>query len=311
MKPMQISRRGLLKAAGAGAALSSMGALGFGALEQAAAASVRPYKLAAMRRDAQHLPLLLRRLRHHHVQPRAIAPRTRRRASCTSRAIRTIPVNRGTLCPKGAALHRLRARPTPGPSTRYIARPAQTSCKRVSWDCALDRIARLMKDDRDKNFIAKNADGVHGQPLDHHRHAWRLGHDQRDRLSAPTRWSAALGHGSLRQPSAGLTRTDGGQSGPNVRPRRDDQPLAGHQERRRHHPMMGGNAAEAHPCGFKWVIEAKVHNNARLIVVDPRFTRTASVADLYCADPAGHRHRVPERRDQAICWTTTRSSTST
>lgn len=46
--------------------------------------------------------------------------------------------------------------------------------------------------------------------------------------------------------------------------------------------VMGGNAAEAHPCGFKWVVEAKAHNNARLIVVDPRFTRTASVADLYC-----------------------------
>ena len=44
---------------------------------------------------------------------------------------------------------------------------------------------------------------------------------------------------------------------------------------------MGGNAAEAHPCGFKWVIEAKIENNAKLVVVDPRFTRTASVADLY------------------------------
>src|ERR1700716_2015765 len=45
--------------------------------------------------------------------------------------------------------------------------------------------------------------------------------------------------------------------------------------------VMGGNAAEAHPCGFKWVTEAKAHNKARLIVVDPRFTRTASVADVY------------------------------
>src|SRR5499427_7974850 len=44
---------------------------------------------------------------------------------------------------------------------------------------------------------------------------------------------------------------------------------------------MGGNAAEAHPCGFKWVIEAKIENNARLVVVDPRFTRTAAVADFY------------------------------
>ena len=44
---------------------------------------------------------------------------------------------------------------------------------------------------------------------------------------------------------------------------------------------MGGNAAEAHPCGFKWVTEAKAHRGARLIVVDPRFTRSASVADFY------------------------------
>lgn len=45
--------------------------------------------------------------------------------------------------------------------------------------------------------------------------------------------------------------------------------------------IMGGNAAEAHPCGFKWVIEAKKTRNAKLVVVDPRFTRSAAVADFY------------------------------
>ena len=45
--------------------------------------------------------------------------------------------------------------------------------------------------------------------------------------------------------------------------------------------VMGGNAAEAHPCGFKWVTEAKAHNNAKFIVVDPRFTRSAALADFY------------------------------
>jgi formate dehydrogenase-N alpha subunit len=45
--------------------------------------------------------------------------------------------------------------------------------------------------------------------------------------------------------------------------------------------VMGGNAAEAHPCGFKWVIHAKIENHAKLVVIDPRFTRTASVADVY------------------------------
>ena len=51
--------------------------------------------------------------------------------------------------------------------------------------------------------------------------------------------------------------------------------------------VMGGNAAEAHPCGFKWVTEAKAHRGAKLIVVDPRFTRTASVADHYVPTRTG------------------------
>lgn len=45
--------------------------------------------------------------------------------------------------------------------------------------------------------------------------------------------------------------------------------------------IMGGNAAEAHPCGFKWVTEAMQHRKAKLVVVDPRFTRSAAVADVY------------------------------
>src|SRR5215470_16621827 len=51
--------------------------------------------------------------------------------------------------------------------------------------------------------------------------------------------------------------------------------------------IMGGNAAEAHPCGFKWVTEAKAHNRAKLVVVDPRFTRSAAVADYYAPIRAG------------------------
>src|SRR5207248_250423 len=51
--------------------------------------------------------------------------------------------------------------------------------------------------------------------------------------------------------------------------------------------IMGGNPAENHPCGFKWAVEAKRTRNAKMIVVDPRFTRTASVADLFCQLRAG------------------------
>jgi formate dehydrogenase major subunit len=51
--------------------------------------------------------------------------------------------------------------------------------------------------------------------------------------------------------------------------------------------IMGGNPAENHPCGFKWAIEAKVHRNAKTIVVDPRLTRTAANADMYLQIRAG------------------------
>src|ERR1700730_2313329 len=51
--------------------------------------------------------------------------------------------------------------------------------------------------------------------------------------------------------------------------------------------IMSGNPAENHPCGFKWAIEAKRVRNAKMIVVDPRFTRTAATADLFLQIRAG------------------------
>ena len=45
--------------------------------------------------------------------------------------------------------------------------------------------------------------------------------------------------------------------------------------------IMGSNAAENHPISFRWVTEARVNNGAKLISVDPRFTRTSSKADVY------------------------------
>src|ERR1700686_5386075 len=51
--------------------------------------------------------------------------------------------------------------------------------------------------------------------------------------------------------------------------------------------IMGGNPAENHPCGFKWSVEAKRTRNAKIISVDPRFTRTSAVADLFCQIRAG------------------------
>jgi len=50
---------------------------------------------------------------------------------------------------------------------------------------------------------------------------------------------------------------------------------------------MGSNMAENHPVGFQWVMEAREKNNATIIHVDPRFTRTSAMADLWIPLRAG------------------------
>lgn len=68
------------------------------------------------------------------------------------------PVNRGTLCPKGAGLLDFVHSPN---RLKYpeIREPGSKEWKRVSWDDAMGRLAKLVKADRDANFVAKNAEG--------------------------------------------------------------------------------------------------------------------------------------------------------
>ena len=69
------------------------------------------------------------------------------------------PVNRGTLCPKGAGLVDFIHSESRLKFPEYRA-PGSDKWQRISWSDALDRIAKLMKADRDANFVAKNADGL-------------------------------------------------------------------------------------------------------------------------------------------------------
>ena len=68
------------------------------------------------------------------------------------------PINRGTLCPKGATLkedithaHRL--------TTPRVRRPGKDSWEEISWDDAIAGIARHVKETRDRCFVARNAKG--------------------------------------------------------------------------------------------------------------------------------------------------------
>lgn len=69
------------------------------------------------------------------------------------------PVNRGTLCPKGASLLDFVHSPSRLQFPEYRA-PGSKEWKRMSWDDALSRIATLMKQDRDANFIEKTPEGL-------------------------------------------------------------------------------------------------------------------------------------------------------
>ena len=155
---MEISRRGFIKLTGASLAVSSLGALGFGHVGEAMAAAVRPYKLAATtetRNTCTYCSVACGIL----IYSMGDRAKNARSNIIHIEGDPDHPVNRGTLCPKGAGLLDVVHAPTRLTAPRYRA-PGGKEFKEVTWDFALDRIARLMKDDRDKNFIAKNGAGA-------------------------------------------------------------------------------------------------------------------------------------------------------
>jgi formate dehydrogenase major subunit len=154
---MPLTRREFIKFTGLALAASSLGMLGFGELGEAQAAAVRPFKLtrATETRNTCTYCSVACGILIYSMGDRA---KNARSNIIHIEGDPDHPVNRGTLCPKGSALLDIVHAPTRLRTPRYRP-PGGTEFKEVSWDYALDRIARLMKDDRDKNFIAKNAAG--------------------------------------------------------------------------------------------------------------------------------------------------------
>lgn len=69
------------------------------------------------------------------------------------------PVNRGTLCPKGAGLRDM-VQSTNRLKWPEVREPGASEWKKISWNEAFERIAKHMKTDRDANFVAQNKDGL-------------------------------------------------------------------------------------------------------------------------------------------------------
>lgn len=155
---MELSRRQVMKGASACIAGTMIGALGFGDIEAAYAASIRPWKLANLtetRNTCTYCSVACGII----MYSKGDLKKGEKAEIVHIEGDPDHPTNRGTLCPKGSALLDFVHSKT---RTLYpqIRKPGSDKWERVSWDVALDRIARLMKDDRDKNFVASNADGV-------------------------------------------------------------------------------------------------------------------------------------------------------
>lgn len=153
---MQVNRRQFFKVCAAGLGGSSIALMGFS--PAAALAEVRTFKLAHAAETRNTCP-------YCSVACGVLVYSLGDKAKNAQASVFHIegdpdnPVNRGTLCPKGAGL--LDLVHSPDRLKFPEVREAGTNeWKRISWDEATTRIAKHMKADRDANFIEKNAEGV-------------------------------------------------------------------------------------------------------------------------------------------------------
>ncbi|MGM3193263.1 formate dehydrogenase-N subunit alpha [Dickeya dadantii subsp. dieffenbachiae] len=278
---MQVNRRGFFKVCAGGMAGTTLAVLGFTPTE--AMASVRQYKLLRAKETRNNCTycsvgcgLLMYSL--------GDGAKNAKPAIFHIEGDPDHPVSRGSLCPKGAGLVDYIHSEGRLKYPQYRA-PGSDKWQRIGWDDAIDRIARLMKKDRDANFERLNAKGAlvnrwlttgmlcssaasNETGILDQKFARSLGMVAID-------CQARLCHGPT---VAALAPTFGrGAMTNNWVDIKNANVII----------VMGGNAAEAHPVGFKWAVEAQTHNDAKLIVVDPRFNRSAAVADLYAPIRAG------------------------
>ncbi|MAN55911.1 MAG: molybdopterin oxidoreductase [Paracoccus sp.] len=155
---IELSRRGFLRLAGAGVAATSLGAMGFGEAEAAEAGHVRAFKLTTTtetRNTCTYCSVACGIIMYSKGDVKA----GEKADLLHIEGDADHPTNRGTLCPKGAALRDFVQAETRLTRPRYRAAGA-TEFQDISWDDALNKIARALKDDRDANLVQVNEAGV-------------------------------------------------------------------------------------------------------------------------------------------------------
>jgi formate dehydrogenase major subunit len=148
---MEVTRRGFLKATGLGTGI----ALGFDV--STAEAEMRQFKISRTTETRSTCPYCA-------VSCGVIIHTLGDKAKNATAAVVHVegdpehPINRGTLCPKGATLREDINNPNRLLSPK-VRRPGSDHWEDISWDDAIKGIARHVKDTRDKTFVAKNAKG--------------------------------------------------------------------------------------------------------------------------------------------------------
>jgi len=153
---VNLTRRQFFKVCGTGLGSSSVVALGF--TPTATLAEVRDFKLARAKETRNTCP-------YCSVSCGVLMYSLGSNSKNAKEEIFHIegdpdhPINRGTLCPKGAALLDFVHSSSRLKKPEYRASGA-SEWQRISWEDAFERIARHMKNDRDRNFEATNEQGA-------------------------------------------------------------------------------------------------------------------------------------------------------
>lgn len=187
------------------------------------------------------------------------------------------PVNGGSLDCKGASL--LQVANNESRVTKVLYRGSQGSnWEEKDWVWAIDTIARKIKKTRDENWIENNNDGKLVNRVEALASVGSV-FPNSEEAYAITKMQRALGMVYIENESricissavAGNTETfgRGPMSNTWIDLGNSDCVLA-----------IGGNIAETFPNAFKWVTRARA-KGAKLIHVDPRFTRTSAKSDIY------------------------------
>ncbi len=153
---MDMNRRNFFRVSGAGLVGSSLVALGFS--PTAALAETRSFKLARTTETRSICP-------YCSVSCGLVMYTLGDKAKNVKASIVHIegdpdhPVNRGTLCPKGAGVMDMIQSPN-RVKVPQVREPGSSEWKSISWDEALTRVAKHVKADRDANLVTTNDKGV-------------------------------------------------------------------------------------------------------------------------------------------------------